>query len=284
MAQRRMFSLQIVDTDAFLDMPPTSQLLYFHLVMRSDDEGFVGNPKKIIRLVGSQDDDLKILTAKRFILTFQSGIIVIKHWLIHNTIRMDRFKKTAYADEKKGLIVKENGAYTELGNQMATKRKPNGNRLAPQVNIKLSKVKLRKVNSCAGETPDATTPASRETPSSKDGIAHLPEEPPVTEIFSFPDYLEIMKNDKKRQIQIIRLFWIEKKVVYERFQIDPEIGRSVKAAMKLIGYTDEQIISTMKFCSSRFNDGEFRWTLETVVKYIAEQKNASEGEGKIFYR
>lgn len=131
-----MFSLQIVDTDAFLDMPISSQVLYFHLVMRADDEGFVSNPKKIMRLVGTGDDDMKILIGKRFLLSFESGVVVIKHWLIHNTIRMDRFNKTSYQKEKNTLLVSENKAYTEL----ATIRQPKDNQLVTQV--KLSKVKL----------------------------------------------------------------------------------------------------------------------------------------------
>ncbi len=134
-----MISLQITDTDAFLDMPATSQLLYFHLTIRADDEGFVSNPKKISRLIGIQSDDLKVLIAKRFVLEFESGVVVIKHWLIHNTIRMDRFNKTVYQEEKNSLTLKENKAYTEL----ATKGQPVGNQRTTQV--KLSKVKLSKV-------------------------------------------------------------------------------------------------------------------------------------------
>jgi hypothetical protein len=138
MSQKRMFSKQIIDSDAFLDMSPTAQLLYFHLVMRADDEGFVGNPKKIMREVGIQGDDFKILVAKRFLLVFESGVVVIKHWLIHNTIRMDRFNPTTYQDEKNLIKTKENKAYTEL----ATTWQPDGNRLETQV--KLSEVKLIK--------------------------------------------------------------------------------------------------------------------------------------------
>jgi len=108
-----MFSLQIVDTDAFLEMPMTSQLLYFHLSMRADDEGFVGNPRRIIKMVGSNDDDFKVLIAKRFILAFESGVVVIKHWLIHNSIRTDRFIETSYKDERRLLEIKENKSYTE---------------------------------------------------------------------------------------------------------------------------------------------------------------------------
>lgn len=133
-----MFSLQIVDSDAFLELPMTSQLLYFHLSMRADDEGFVGNPKRITRMIGSSEDDFKLLIAKRFLLAFNSGVVVIKHWLIHNTIRMDRFNPTTYEKEKSTLLIKENKAYTDNLNS----GKPFGNQLAPQV--KLSKVNLIK--------------------------------------------------------------------------------------------------------------------------------------------
>lgn len=135
MSQRRLFSPDIVDSDAFLNMPGSSQLLYFHLAMRADDDGFV-SPRKVMRMIGVADDDLKILIAKRFVLPFESGVVVIKHWLIHNTIRKDRYHETKYLAEKATLVVKENGSYTEL----ATKWQPNGNQMVPEV--KLSKVKL----------------------------------------------------------------------------------------------------------------------------------------------
>ena len=108
-----MFSPDIVSSDAFLDMPISSQVLYFHLCMRSDDDGFV-TPKMVMRLIGSGEDDLKVLIAKRFILPFESGVIVIKHWLIHNLIRADLYKETLYKKEKSTLGLNENGAYTEL--------------------------------------------------------------------------------------------------------------------------------------------------------------------------
>lgn len=140
-----MFSLSIIDSDAFLDMPASSQLLYFHLSMRADDEGFIGNPKKIARIIGASDDDMKVLIAKRFLLSFESGVIVIKHWLMHNTIRMDRFGGTAYTEEKALITTKENRAYTLVipdGNQLATIRQPDDRHLATQV--KISKVKISK--------------------------------------------------------------------------------------------------------------------------------------------
>lgn len=112
MANRRMFSQTIIDSDAFLDMPSSTQVLYFHLSMRADDEGFVNSPKKIQRMIGCNDDDMKLLILKRFILLFESGVIVIKHWKIHNCIRKDRLVETSYQEEKALLYEKENLAYT----------------------------------------------------------------------------------------------------------------------------------------------------------------------------
>lgn len=112
MAERRMFAKTIIDSDAFLDMPMSAQALYFHLAMRADDEGFINNPRKIMRMVGAGDDDAKILLAKRFLIQFETGVVVIKHWRIHNYIRNDRFKPTVYKEERGQLAVKDNGAYT----------------------------------------------------------------------------------------------------------------------------------------------------------------------------
>lgn len=112
MANKRMFSMLIIDSDAFLDMPASTQCLYFHLNMRADDDGFVGNPRRIMRSVGGSEDDLKILIMKRFILCFDDGVIVIKHWRMHNCISQNRYHETQYIDEKKMLKLKENKAYS----------------------------------------------------------------------------------------------------------------------------------------------------------------------------
>ena len=112
MAERRMFAKTIIDSDAFLDMPLSTQALYFHLSMRADDDGFINNPKKIQRMIGCADDDLKVLVAKNFIIPFESGIVVIKHWKIHNYIRNDRYKETVYQEEKALINTKGNKAYT----------------------------------------------------------------------------------------------------------------------------------------------------------------------------
>lgn len=114
MAQRRMFAKTIIDSDAFLDMPLSTQALYFHLAMRADDDGFINNPKRIQKTVNCSDDDLKLLFMKNFIIPFESGICVIKHWRIHNYIQKDRYKETLYKDEKLLLGIKENGSYTRI--------------------------------------------------------------------------------------------------------------------------------------------------------------------------
>lgn len=113
MAQRRMFSKKIVETDVFMEMSPTAKLLYFYLNMSADDDGFVGNPKTIKLISGATDDDLKILIAKQFIIPFDSGVIVIKDWKIHNYIAKDRYNETQYIKEKNELSIEENGSYTK---------------------------------------------------------------------------------------------------------------------------------------------------------------------------
>lgn len=153
---RRMFSQDIVCSEEFLEMSISAQSLYFHLGMRADDDGFI-QPKIIMRTLGSTADDLKILIAKRFLLAFDTGVVVIKHWLIHNMIRQDRYKETRFIEEKKRLMIKENNAYTDDPNQgkplVATKCQPTGNQMATQVRI--GEVRLGKVNTTANKICNA---------------------------------------------------------------------------------------------------------------------------------
>lgn len=113
MAEKRMFTRKIIDSDIFLEMPLSAQALYFHLNMRADDDGFVNNPRKITKYINASDDDLKILLAKRFVIGFESGVIVIKHWRMHNTLKSDRYHPTDYQEEFSQLGIKPNKAYTD---------------------------------------------------------------------------------------------------------------------------------------------------------------------------
>lgn len=112
MAEKRMFAKTIIDSDAFLEMPVTSQLLYFHLSMRADDDGFINKPKAIMKMIGANTDDIKILFAKKFVIPFDSGVVVIKHWRINNYIRNDTHHDTTYTDEMAMLELDANNAYT----------------------------------------------------------------------------------------------------------------------------------------------------------------------------
>ena len=143
MAERRMFAKTIIDSDSFLDMPLSAQCLYFHLSMRADDDGFINNPRKVMRMIGASDDDAKILIAKRFLIVFESGVVVIKHWRIHNYIRNDRYKPTVYQEEKALLCQKENGGYSLVDNGI-----PDDNQMDTQV--RLGKDRLGKDNKSTG--------------------------------------------------------------------------------------------------------------------------------------
>lgn len=117
MASKRMFSIQIIDSDLFLDMPMSARLLYYDLCMRADDEGFVGNPKKIMRTTGATNDDMNILIQKKFVLYCDSGIVVVRQWFIHNWIRKERINPTMYQEEKSKLTLNENKEYEAKSEQ-----------------------------------------------------------------------------------------------------------------------------------------------------------------------
>lgn len=145
-----MVSLEVIDTDAFLDMPSTSQLLYFHLNARADDDGFVSSPKKIQRTLGCSDDDMKLLVAKKFIIPFQDGVCVIKHWRVNNFIRKDIYKETQYLNLKKTLFIRPNGAYTLTDDGKALPV-PKGHFKLEDVNGALTERQLRVVKGSLGK-------------------------------------------------------------------------------------------------------------------------------------
>ncbi len=130
MAERRMIAKTITLSDAFLEMPATARCLYFTLLQSADDDGFVNNPRSLMRITSATDDDMKILLAKKFVLIFENGVIVIKHWRIHNLIRSDRYVETKYKDEKALLELDENNAY-----RLATNGIPTVAKVETQVSI-----------------------------------------------------------------------------------------------------------------------------------------------------
>lgn len=189
MAERRMFTKKIIDSDAFLDMPLSAQSLYFHLNMRADDDGFVNNPKKIQRMIGAAEDDLKLLIAKRFVLAFANGVVVIKHWRMHNLLRKDRYTPTQYTEQKDQLLLKDNGSYTEKiaefpdSNQVATTWQPDGNQVATQVRIgkdRIDKVSIGESEYIEEEQPPTPCGEYKNVILTDEELANLKEE--------FPDW------------------------------------------------------------------------------------------------
>lgn len=140
MAERRMFAKTIVTSDAFLDMPASARCLYFLLAMVADDDGFVNAPRSVMRQTGATEDDMKLLITKRFVLTFKSGIVVIKHWCIHNTIQKDRYKETKYLEEKSQLVLDKKEGYTEAVSEVYPECIQSGYK--PDTQVRLGEVKL----------------------------------------------------------------------------------------------------------------------------------------------
>ncbi len=229
-----MFSKQITNSDAFTDMPVSSQLLYFHLNMEADDDGFVSNPKRIMRMLNVGDDDIKILLAKRFLLSFESGVVVIKHWLLHNAVRKDMYQETQYLDEKKRLKVKDNKAYTEVRNESVTVP------LHRLDQVRLDQVRIDKI----AETSSAP--------------------------FSLEEKLKDMEKIENSYLDIIATFIREKPVKVENSrQLSAVISRYCRVAKKLAGaYSNKQIFDT----AEKIKNGDLKidWTLETLWKQLTK--------------
>ena len=204
MAQRRMFSKEVTTSDLFVDMPSSSQLLYFHLGMEADDEGFIGNAKMLSRAYGSNNDDLKLLEAKGFIIAFPSGVTVVKDWNLNNKIRKDRQKPTIYTEEKILLSLDSKGSYL-LGNQVSTIPQPNDNQMSAQDRI--GEVRLGK-DSIGKDSIDASQPNAFQEKSSGEHINSLLSE----YLDSFIEFSS--KNIAKRamaQVEFMKLSSEEKK-------------------------------------------------------------------------
>ena len=159
-----MFSQKIVDSDPFLDMSLSAQALYFHLNMQADDDGFVNNPKKVCRCIGASSDDLKLLVAKRFLICFENGVVCVKHWRIHNTLRKDRYNPTQYQTEFAMLEVKDNKAYTE---NVATTWQPDGNQLATQYSIDKYSIDKSSIDKDILSESDDSSPSPKQKKSVK---------------------------------------------------------------------------------------------------------------------
>jgi hypothetical protein len=251
-----MFSPQIVRSEEFLTMPSSSQALYFHLGMCADDDGFV-QPKMIMREIGSAEDDLKVLLAKRFLLAFDGGVVVIKHWLIHNLIQKDRYHPTRFQEEKSRLFLKENKIYTD--------RPPSVNKMLPEV--RLGKVRLGEEENTIAEQSSATPFVKGDSffgkKSKDDGI-------PMT----LAEFILMCRGSRHRFIRLIAEYADDREPSFTTRGQWREFGRrNFRAAQKLAPYTDKQIAQAMEKLENDLKEkGGFisKWTLETLLKYLDE--------------
>ena len=163
MAERRMFAKSVVESDAFLDMPASAQALYFHLGMEADDEGFLNNPKRVQRSVGASPDDIKILIAKRFIIPFTSGVVVLRHWKVNNYIQKDRAKPTQCVDERSRIEIAENRQY-ELSTCMDTDCIQSVSKMDSQYSIGKNRIEESRE-----ETPPSSKPKKEKEPKHRHG-------------------------------------------------------------------------------------------------------------------
>ena len=176
MAEKRMFSSNVIDSDAFLDMSPTARLLYYDMGMRADDDGFIDSPKKIMRIIGASDSDLKELIDNGFVLRFESGVIVIRHWYVNNRVRRDTYHETIYTEEKSRLLLEKNNVY-QLRNDSVTYTLHVCNEIGSQIRggedridkDRLGKDRLGEGCACVREESseiqaDCLTPPSQESP------------------------------------------------------------------------------------------------------------------------
>lgn len=231
MAERRMFAKTIVDSDAFLDMSLSTQALYFHLSMRADDDGFINNPKKIARMIGSNDDEFKILIAKKFILTFESGVIVIKHWRIHNYIQKDRYKPTNYLEEKELLSIEENNGYKLDTQSIQDVRLGKVSIEIGKVSIEIDKVKEENISKLPSKFPFRLNSLTSFDKLSDDYINRLENEiekhneelmirrlkanSPLTETLSFEEFSTKFLANGKKQKDFWMTFLQYEKYVFE---------------------------------------------------------------------
>lgn len=248
MAQRRMFSLKIVDSDAFMDMGQGSQLLYFHLSMRADDEGFIGNPKKIMRMIGSSDDDMRVLISKRFVLGFESGIIVIKHWKIHNYIQNDRYSQSQYIDEKKALVIKENGAYTECIQNVS--------KMDTQVRLELGKDRI--VN-------------TTEILSTKVSGSKKKKEPKIPEPWEMEDKRKWRDETiaKGRHGKLLMDYFIIKEMKFPtRLSANQAFKRFLKVSKEITEAYPDDFLILKGLKKLKADHKQEMWTLETLLKIL----------------
>lgn len=190
MAEKRMFSSNVIDSDAFLDMSPTARLLYYDMGMRADDDGFIDSPKKIMRIIGASDSDLKELIDNGFILRFESGVIAIRHWYVNNRVRRDTYHETIYTEEKSMLLLEKNNVY-QLRNDSVTDTLHVCNEIGSQIRggedrleeNRLGEIRLGEGCACVREETSEMQADCLTSPSQESPVIYFPTKNGVQPIY-----------------------------------------------------------------------------------------------------
>lgn len=232
MANRRMFSKSITNSSQFLMMPQSSQNLYFHFGMNADDDGFCEH-FTIMRMTESKPDDLKVLQAKGFVKVFDDKVLVIIDWKENNYLRSDRYTPSKYLEVYKEEIKQIADNKEEFGIPKGYQR---------DTQVRIGKDRIVKDNNTLSAIAD--------------------------EVWNFDDFFKEMEDHKRRDFQIMALYWDFKKIRFtNREQVNGEIKRLLRAAKELVAFEDEKIYQTMEWLE---RNADFAWKLETVRKFITE--------------
>lgn len=275
-----MFDKAIIDTDRFMDLSMSSKALYFLLGMEADDEGFVSY-KKVMRVHGGNADDMGILVAKRFLISFESGVVVITDWNKNNYLDKNRTRATEYQKEKKMLVLTGKGEYvlntgstsieeyrveekektvTETAIAVSSFSEPEESR-SEDVTIVYTDEDFNPLR-----TKKTKPPKKMATPIS---TADTVPTPVIKKPYSFEGEMRKLWDSERKQHKIIALYWTRKKYYFEnREQFSSNISRDNKMATPLVGYTSQQIKAAMEICEHESIKLGYEWNLATVFKKI----------------
>ena len=249
MAERRMFAKTIIDSDCFLDMPLSAQALYFHLSMRADDDGFVNNPKRIQRMIGASDDDCRLLIAKQYVLTFESGLIVIRHWKVHNYIQKDRYTATTFTAEKSTLQLTENNEYERCiqdVSKMDTRCIQDVSKMDTQVRLGKDSKELDKVSKEKETVKEKEIAFDGDVSSKKIETGYEVDEGVRSNGHGMPltENPKVVKNTKEKEKSIDEVIALQKEKLQEPLREFVKMRKSIKKPITTHGL--ELVISKLR--------------------------------------
>lgn len=253
MAQKRMFDKAIIDTDKFMDLPMSSKALYFLLGMEADDEGFVSY-KKVMRVHGGNEDELKILIAKKFLIAFESGVVVITDWNTNNYLDKNRIRETEYQNEKRNLVLTPKGKY-ELNSGLTS--------------IVENSIEKHSKTEVLQSLPSPKKETIQRRPVDEFGTVKDSQDDPANIAFNFKTYISKLRSSPSEHEIILGLYWSQKKYDIKTLKhAQLQYGQDIKYAKALAGYPRKDIIAAFRSAKEDSEKNNYDWKISTVVKKI----------------